>query len=179
MPLPDAEAPKTSNVYAQLRTQDLENITTDTFDKVKNPVFVNSEWEDEARRLKLWGELAGVSASSGPMSLHHVTETITGSSYVNLKPPGEGMYQLQALSAEVSNQSGTQKFTLYYGNESDQTQVYWYYMTSTDSGVIFTADSNWPDFPLYFSKTHWLTVREFGTGSYDSLDFDCMFAKVR
>lgn len=179
MPLPNAPDPEKSNIYRQLSSNTLDDLTQTNFDIVRNPVFLSSDNEDELRRLKLVGELGGYSSSSGPMSLHHVSETITSGGYVNLKPPGEGMYQLQALSAEVSNQAGTQKFTLYYGNADDQTQVYWYYMTSTDSGVIFTADSNWPDFPVYFSKTHWLTVREFGTGSYDSLDFDCMFAKVR
>jgi hypothetical protein len=183
MPLPDSDPGVKSNLYSQLRSSQIESASTgslqDQYDLVKNPVFINQEWEDEARRLKLWGELAGVSSSAGPMNLHHVTATITGTAYTDLKPPGEGMYQLQALSASVTNVSGTSKFALYYGNESSQSEVYWYYMTSTDSGVIFTADSNWPDFPMYFSREHWLVVREFGSGSYDSLDYDCMFARVR
>ena len=181
MPLPYAPPPKDSKVYRDLKNIKISSVTSTQMETLKGELFAQGVdgSEDEMRRLKLLGEVSNTQSDSGPISLHHVSETITGSAYINLKPPEEGMYQLQALSAEVSNQAGTQKYTLYYGNATDQTQVYWYYMTSSDTGVIFTADSNWPDFPLYFSQSHWLTVREFGTGTYDSMDFNCMFAKVR
>ena len=67
MPLPDADDPKTSNVYAQLRSSTLGDVTQDAFDKVRDPVHINAAFEDEARRLKLYGELSGKSSSSGAM----------------------------------------------------------------------------------------------------------------
>jgi hypothetical protein len=67
MPLPDADDPKTSNLYAQLRTSQLDSVSQDNFDKVKDPVFFNAAFEDEARRLKLWGEISGKLSASGPM----------------------------------------------------------------------------------------------------------------
>ncbi len=67
MPLPDAEPGKKSNLYGQLRSSQVDSVSQEKFDQVKTPIFINSEWEDEARRIKLWGEMTGRLSSSGPL----------------------------------------------------------------------------------------------------------------
>ena len=68
MPLPDANDPKTSNLYAQMRSSQIGSASSESFDKAKDPVFFNAGFEDEARRLKLWGEISGMVSSSGPLA---------------------------------------------------------------------------------------------------------------
>ena len=94
MPLPDAEDPKTSNLYAQLRTSQLDSIDSDNFEKVKGPVYVNADNEDEARRIKLWGEISGKLSSSGAFpgtgKIERVLRTSAGTNtcllYTSLSP---------------------------------------------------------------------------------------------
>ena len=125
------------------------------------------------------GQATNNQSQSGPIEMETFQETITSGGYVNAKPSRSGIYQLQAVGAVATNMSGTSKWGLYYGTESDQTLLQWFYMTSTDSSIIFTADSNYPDMPMFYSKDCWLTVREYGSGTYDSMEINVVFAKVR
>lgn len=69
MPLPDAvPKPSGSNIYHQLNSIKLGDLTNAQFDIVYNPLFLNDKSEDELRRLALIG-LARQSfspSSSGP-----------------------------------------------------------------------------------------------------------------
>jgi len=180
MPLPYAPPPKESKVYTDLKNLKVADVTSTQLISLKEGVYAQGVdgAEDEMRRLKLLGEVSNQQSSSGPISLHHVTETHSSAAETAIVPPDEGMYQLQALDAEVTNSGGTLKFDLYFGDASDATVCFWYYMTSTDAGIIFTADANWPQFPVYFSKDMWLTVKDYGT-TYDSMTLNAIFAKVR
>lgn len=104
MPLPDAEPGQKSNLYAQLRSSQLDSVTQDNFDKVKNPVFINREWEDEARRLKLWGEIAGRSSSAGPMpGTFQVVEVglTEATTYTAFECPQDEVWQIVAAGCEA------------------------------------------------------------------------------
>ena len=103
MPLPDAEDPKTSNLYAQLRTSQLDSIDSDNFEKVKGPVYVNADNEDEARRIKLWGEISGKLSSSGPipgtMSSISTQFTSASSTVFNTSTNKDAIWQVVGASA--------------------------------------------------------------------------------
>lgn len=181
MPLPDAEDPKTSNLYAQLRSQDLQNIEPSTFDQVKNPVHINAEWEDEARRLKLWGELSGMSSSSGPQGLYYSEHDFTATGYASMHPVevgSGGVYQLEAVSAVNTGVSGTVKYGLYWGKPTSTGHIYWFYMTTSDSNPIFTADSNWAAKGLY-DDNYQLYFRVIDMGGASAIQARAIFAKVR
>lgn len=117
MPLPDADNPKWSNLYSQLRTSQLASVTQDNFDKVKDPVFINDAFEDEARRLKLWGEIAGKLSSSGALpgtgEILRVLRTSAGTNTVFA--PGEG---------EAWVIDGAQSGTFYTGQSSVTLSLY-------------------------------------------------------
>lgn len=68
MPLPNAPPPKDSNVYQQLSSNTLDDLTNTNYEVVRDPVFIDPSNEDEIRRLKLIGEITGHSSSSGTLA---------------------------------------------------------------------------------------------------------------
>ena len=70
MPLPNAKPdPAGSNVYRQLNSITLGDLTNDQFDKVYQNIFLNDMSEDELRRLALVGQArqSFSPSSSGPV----------------------------------------------------------------------------------------------------------------
>lgn len=100
MPLPDAEDPGKSNLYKQLSSNTLDDLDDTNFKIVRDPVFLNSENEDELRRIKLVGELTGHSSSSGPIadcdSYVSVSESYDTTGPVLVAPVGE-VWRVQLL----------------------------------------------------------------------------------
>ncbi len=123
MPLPDAEPGQKSNLYAQLRSSQVESVDQTAFDQVKNPIFINSEWEDEARRLKLWGELTGKTSSSGviqgtgQIKVQNFSAGTTG--WATVWRPDDGQVWV-VQSAMASPTSGNVALSMsYYSTESN------------------------------------------------------------
>ena len=149
MPLPDADDPKTSNLYAQLRTSQLDSVTQDNFDKVKDPLYINAEWEDEARRLKLWGEISGKSSSSGPMpgtqKLISVTSTSQGTH--EWFRPAIGEVWILLAAAVVEDDSSYHNIMLVDG---DGTELFVAQETSA------TRYDPFPGLPLHFTYENYL-----------------------
>lgn len=67
MPLPDAPKPITSNLYRQLNSDRIEDLSPKKFAVVRNPVFTNDVSEDELRRINVAGQAAGQVSGSGPL----------------------------------------------------------------------------------------------------------------
>lgn len=140
MPLPDADDPLTSNLYSQLRSSQLESVTSDDFDQVKDPVYVNSSFEDEARRIKLWGEIAGKVSSSGPMPGTMVVKSVTGNGDLFAPDAGQ-VWQLMGLAVGAYAASGINiRF-----NDGTSTMLL---ATASGAGLITTV----PDLPVYVSS---------------------------
>lgn len=67
MPLPDAPKPITSNLYRQLNSDRIEDLTPAKFAIVRNAVFTNDVSEDELRRINVAGQASGQVSASGPL----------------------------------------------------------------------------------------------------------------
>lgn len=67
MPLPDAPKPITSNLYRQLNSDRIEDLSPKKFAVVRNPVFTNDVSEDELRRINVAGQASGQVSGSGPI----------------------------------------------------------------------------------------------------------------
>jgi len=114
MPLPDAQPkPAGSNIYHQLNSTKLGDLTNAEFSIVRDPLFLNDRSEDELRRLALIGQARqSLSASSsGPIPntglMTNVTATVSGAANEILQPgPGE-VYQVMGLSYVVTGISGS------------------------------------------------------------------------
>jgi len=194
MPLPDAPPPKKSSLYNQLNTKVIlppqDNFLTDTrpdniltqaqFQTLKAPVHIEGSKEDELRRLNLIGTTANQASNSGPFRIIRAQATLTGTGYAKLQPDLPGIYQLVGLDAVVTGGSGDQKYVFFYGSVDDGVACRWYYSVSDDSNVIFSADANYPDFPMFYSDEWWLVCQlsDVGSGITD-VTFRAMFAQWR
>jgi len=128
MPLPDAEPkPAGSNIYHQLNSTKLGDLTNAQFAIVRDPLFLNDVSEDELRRLALIGQARqSLSASSsgpipGTLKLLSFRYTSTGNNFEDLGI-GEGeVWQFNTMSmAEGGSGTATITFTLYDPVSGDQ-----------------------------------------------------------
>jgi hypothetical protein len=96
MPLPDAEPkPAGSNIYHQLNSTKLGDLTNAEFAIVRDPLFLNDRSEDELRRLALIGQARqSLSASSsGPIpdtQLMIEIDTTLANTYIDIHEAGPG-----------------------------------------------------------------------------------------
>jgi hypothetical protein len=84
MPLPDAEPPDQSRLYEELKSKTAlpgasGAITADLIDNLKNATFLDSDNEDQLRRLVLLMQATGAGSTSGPMPDTHVIYNVSGS----------------------------------------------------------------------------------------------------
>lgn len=124
MPLPDAEPGKNSNLYRQLRSSQVSTLDQESFDQVLDPIFVNDEWEDEARRLKLWGEVSGKLSSSGPLIGTGVIKQQSFSAgttgWATVWRPDEGeIWQVQSATVSPVSSGDVNLSMSYYSTESN------------------------------------------------------------
>lgn len=179
MPLPDAEDPKTSNLYAQLRSSQAGSVTQTNYDLVKDSVFINDEWEDEARRLKLWGELTGKSSSSGPMpgtgQIKKAECTVSSVDYTAFTPEAGEVWQVVGISgAAAGSLSSLTGITLYVKLSSTVIIVEW-----TGSGSIEPPDNQY-NTPLIFDSNLPLIGRIYKSGGLGAGEqVDIAFAMIR
>jgi len=110
--------------------------------------------------------------------------TVTDNTRTTLKQPKFGeVLQLMAVDATVTGGSGSRVFNLYLYNGTNL--CYWYYQSTTDTNVIFTADTNWPDFPLFLTGptepagNDGLYLQVVASGTYDSIALRCATVRVR
>ncbi len=138
MPLPDAPPPKTSRVYQQLTGKLLSTLTSDQYNTIKDPVYIDRNAEDEIRRLLLVGNLTGHISSSGTIadsggdSVSEVAfDAATGAT---IFPPIGEVWRIQLLiltnNTDVTIGSIPQMVTL--GTAGD---------TSTQTNAQFLLDS--------------------------------------
>jgi len=110
MPLPDAPPPKTSRVYQQFAGKLLSTITSDNFDTVKDPIYIDRNSEDEIRRLNLIGQASNTQSQSGaiPDTFQVIEVDVTSASTFDVftVPQGE-TWRLVAAGSEAfaTNQS--------------------------------------------------------------------------
>jgi hypothetical protein len=110
MPLPNAKPePAGSNVYRQLNSIKLGDLTNEQFDKVYQNVFLNDMSEDELRRLALVGAARqSLSASSsgpipGTQKMIEIDTTLANT-YIDIHIAGPGeVWQFVAGSANTTS----------------------------------------------------------------------------
>ena len=125
MPLPNAKPdPAGSNVYRQLNSIKLGDLTNEQFDIVYQNVFLNDMSEDELRRLALVGAArqSFSASSSGPIPNTGEVLTIaaTTTNIYELLVPGPGeVYQLTGGSISGTGLSGNVCHHLMTANVSD------------------------------------------------------------
>ena len=183
MPLPDSEPGKESNVYAQLRSSQLGSASVDNFDQVKDPVFINKEWEDEMRRINLVGQAGNLQSQSGPImgTVGFYTNDFTADAIADVLTPGEGeiwrvYYPLAKCTA--GSISTTPTYQLWLKNNPTGVAFRIYYISSTSSSPILNEDASWDGEQLVVG--HGMTVQaQIGSFSSTNITFGITAARIR
>jgi hypothetical protein len=158
MPLPFAPKPDESRVYQSLKSTLLSDVTADQLDELREDVFAQGidGAEDEYRRLVLLA-LAANKAAYGPIETSFIVTTVTDNNLNVLTDIAEGeIWQLCSAAAYRSGGSGSSVYTMYLDNEAQTigpgSGLGWFYLSSSDSNVMFSNDSNYFDSPIFLSK---------------------------
>lgn len=183
MPLPNAKPdPAGSNVYRQLNSIKLGDLTNEQFDKVYQNVFLNDMSEDELRRLALVGAARqSFSASgSGPIpgtSKIQKAETTSSGTRVTAFQPGVGeVWQMfGAVSTSATGLSGTVFVEVLIreratGNQSEIIS------TSTTSGTLVPATEITHN-PIFIDENTEIVVE--ASGTFTLMDFAIPLIRVR
>jgi hypothetical protein len=181
MPLPNAKPdPAGSNVYRQLNSIKLGDLTNEQFNILYDNVFLNDISEDELRRLALIGAARqSMSASSSgpiPLTAKFVTATVTDTNKATLFRPNPGeVWALQAIGAVVTGGSGTRTFAAY--NYDGTNELNWLSVSSSGSNLTFTGEGEYPDAPFYCDYNVYWRIQS--TGTFDSIQYNLSVIRVR
>ncbi len=176
MPLPDAEDPKTSNLYAQLRTSQLETLDTDDFNKVKDPTYVNFANEDEARRMLLWGLVGDVISLAGPMpgTAAMKTHTANGATNVTVFQPNTGeVWLLGPASVDPEGSGSYRVIPTLTSTSGTSVEIADISGTGAAEGAVAI---DWPS-PIYLTKEVFLKANFITVDT--SLAWKCQVIRVR
>ena len=70
--------------------------------------------------------------------------------------------QVNLIGGDRSGGSADVTYQMYL-RQTGKNDLAWFYFKSDDSGVLFTGDSNYPDFPIYLDENVSLVVEATGT----------------
>ena len=187
MPLPNAKPdPAGSNVYRQLNSIKLGDLTNEQFDKVYQNVFLNDMSEDELRRLALVGAArqSFSASSSGPIPETSVTAFIeatnSGTRY-NIFQPNQGeVWLLGPCSFQVGGGSGSVSVEqwLYAGDNIDgTTRRVLVGNSSSSSSSYSTIYEGGPNMPIHVDSNGYVAVE--ATGTFTTVSFFLHLIRVR
>ena len=163
MPLPDASDAEKARIYEQFQSLNAlagssDGLTDQLMDALRLQTFVDTNNEDELRRIALVGSATQTLSFSGalPGTGQIIVHTIDSNAQQTIFQPGIGeVYQLVGISFSRTAGTGSSTYTMYL--EDGTNEVYWFYQTSSDSQTSFSADANFPDFPMYFDRGLYLS----------------------
>tara|TARA_R110000824_G_scaffold383615_2_gene577270 strand:+ start:913 stop:1467 length:555 start_codon:yes stop_codon:yes gene_type:complete len=160
MSLPFADKPEESSIYQDLRVSKLADLTATDFDAFRARMDAQGTegLEDEYRRLLLLSLAANQSSISGPIpgTAQIYVHTIDSNAQQTIFQPAIGeVWQLVGISFTRTAGTGSSVYTMYLGDGVND--VYWFYSSSSDTATAFTADSNFPDMPMYFDNGLYLS----------------------
>lgn len=183
MPLPDSEPGTESNLYAQLRSSQLGTASVDAFDLVKDPVFINKEWEDELRRINLVGQASNLQSQSGPImgTVSFKTNDFTADAIADILTPEEGeiwrvYYPIAKCTA--GSISTTPTYQLWLKNNATGVAFRIYYISSTSSSPILNEDASWDGEQLVIGYGMTLQA-QIGSFSSTNIAFGVTAARIR
>ena len=176
MPLPDAEDTKTSNLYSMLRSSQLSTIAQADFDKVQSPVFIESVFEDEMRRLNLVGQASNKQSQSGPLvnTQKIVSASSDGSLVTIFRPDPNEVWEVVALSQTRTNASGSTTTAVYIYDGSNLVLVE---ELSDNSGAFPLNVAAQQPFRLTYDN--YLAGGYSPSGNADAVNFFCSVIRVR
>lgn len=108
-----------------------------------------------------------------------VTQVSDDSRTTIMQPEVGESLQVMGLSCDRNGGSGDVAYSIYLYD--DTSLLFWFYMESSDAGVLFSGDPNYPGFPFYLDNSLYLQATAVGTGggSFTTVDFEVATVNVR
>jgi len=105
------------------------------------------------------------------------TVTLTDNTRTVIFTPSKGeVHQFLGISGVTSGGSGSRVYQLYLGDGAGKLVLFYYYST-TDTNIILSGDTNYPDFPLFLTSNMMMQISVDGT--YDSSVISLATIRVR
>jgi len=177
-----APDPKKSNLYDQLVTRSVENVTAEDITILTNPVKLSSVNQDQLIMMKIINDAVMRDGSPMPNSMKIVSTTFTDNSRNVIFTVNKGeVYQLMTIGAVATNPSGDNAYQFFMGGtDTDGLQAllkWYYYSTTNNTGPVFQGDADFPDMPMYFDESTTMQL-EIG-GTFDSVKVQVAMIRVR
>lgn len=177
MPLPNAlPTPDKANIYEQLSSIKVEDLTRSQLDVIRNPLFLNNTSEDVLRRINLIGQTSNQMSNSGPIPgasrIQGVTRTSDGTSTI-LKPEEGEVYQVTAADITSIGGGVRFKFQLFRDATSQVIEIKDQSVTSSTDPVDFTT------VPLIIDSEVYLRVNISAIGVGETGSVNVGFVRLR
>ena len=144
-------------IYDQLNTKTLGDVEAIDIQSLQDRVHIQKVNKEELETYNLINQATFRNGLPMPNSSAIQIKTITDNSIQEIFRPANGeVWQLIGASFTRTAGDGSSVYTMYLDDE-DNNEVYWFYASSSDSNTAFSADSNYPDFPMYFDNNVFLT----------------------
>tara|TARA_R110000823_G_scaffold195196_1_gene326515 strand:+ start:179 stop:721 length:543 start_codon:yes stop_codon:yes gene_type:complete len=151
-----APDPGKEEIYNNLQNKTLSSVSAEDIQKLTDPTFIQSTNQDALISYNIVNEAAMRNGLPIPNSSAIQIKTITDNSTQEIFRPSIGeVWQLMGASFARTAGDGSSVYTLYL-NDEDNNLVYWFYASSSDQNVSFSADGNFPDMPMYFDNNVFL-----------------------
>mgnify|MGYP003650408108 CR=1 FL=1 len=165
------------NFFEQLNTKTLGDNAASTIQALTDPVHLEKSNSDLLDSIIQVNEAGMRDGSPIPATAIITTVTVTDSTRTILLAPSKGeVHQFLGISAYTDGGSGSRTYNMHLGDANGEL-VYFYYTSTTDSGVLLSGDSNYPGFPLFLDEGMSLQVTT--TGTFDSSKWSLATIRVR
>ena len=182
---------KENELYDPLNTKTIGGelrLDVETYENIQDNIHIEGVNKKLLELTDLVGRVTNNRSSSGPIpgtaQIFTATVTSSGTAVIPFTPnPGE-VWAFQGICANVDFASaGSIKYQFYLDDLRNSNEVYFFYMVSSDTNVIFFADNDsrfWAAGPIYFTDKMVLKVEATdSTGTMNDVTFQVAAIRVR
>jgi len=167
-----------ADIWTNLNTFKLGDVEAANIQRQTDPIHIEELNRQSLEDTKLIND-ATMRSSGSPMPGTAVitTVTVTDNTRTIIFTPSAGqVHQFLGISAYTTGGSGSRTYNMHLGDGNGEL-VYFYYTSTTDSGVLLSGDTNYPGFPLFLDEG--LSLQVTTTGTFDSSKWSLATIRVR
>ena len=165
------------NFFDNLNTKTLGDNAASTIQALTDPVHLQKSNSDLLDSIIQVNEAGMRDGSPMPDTGVINTVTVTDNTRTIIFTPEKGeVHQFLGISGYTTGGSGSRVYQLYLGDGDGELVLFFYYST-TDTNIILSGDTNYPDFPLFLTSNMMMQISVDGT--YDSSVISLATIRVR
>ena len=173
-----APNPTKQDIYNQLATISLNDVTAEQIQKLTNPVTISSDNQDKLITMNTVNQAAMRDGGPMPETSEIVLAQATDSGVpVVVKTPKIGeVWQIINGQANVTDIVGDVQHEFYYTDRNNNRTLMWYYTESGSSNIILQTDSDWNP-PFFFDSNQSFTYE--ANGNFTDSTLSIYMIRVR